>query len=660
MKRIVQTALTLASLSVAAAAQGQTTPANSFWTHLSALCDRAFVGRVVESVPPDTVMSRTRLVMHVRSCSPDTIRIPFHVGANRSRTWVITRTATGLRLKHDHRHEDGSEDAVTQYGGDTRVAGTDGRQDFHADSLTAVVAPAARTNIWTIEVLTGATFAYALRREGSDRRFRVEFDLTQPVPPPPAPWGARATQQSSVSMRHIQPELFAATGSLVNALADVDNDGDVDIFVGFNGAPNRLYRNGGGMFAEVGAEVGLADARATRAAAFGDWDADGDSDLLVGFAPGAGPVLKLYRNDRGKFTDATAAAELRVDSGAVRQPVWVDYDADGDLDLFVAFRDRPNALYRNTAGKLADVAAEIGLADTRRTVGAVWADLDQDGDLDVVVGNMDGDANGVFRNDAGRFTDVAVEWDLAAGGRALGERTSGTVRPCVADMNGDGRLDIITANYGPAGLFLKTDAGFADVSASSGIGVDGRYDACAPADVDNDGRLDLYINGTVTQGRNWPDYLYRGVGERFESAIPEILNAIPADHGVQWADLNGDGAIDIALTGQGPHAVLASVLPDSVARRSLSIRVLDARGRAMRAGAEIRVYAAGTRRVLATRLVDAGSGYDAQSDVPVHIGLPTTARVDVEITWPAAGRRSLTRRSNVGVDGRRTLEVRVP
>lgn len=162
----------------------------AFWSALQSLCGNAYAGTIEESVPPDTVMSLATLVMHVRECSADTIRIPFHVGSNRSRTWVVTRTPAGLRLKHDHRHEDGVPDSVTQYGGDTRDAGAATRQEFHADSLTAALIPAARTNIWTIEVVPGQRFVYALRREGTERRFRAAFDLTTPVAAPPPPWGA--------------------------------------------------------------------------------------------------------------------------------------------------------------------------------------------------------------------------------------------------------------------------------------------------------------------------------------------------------------------------------------------------------------------------------------------------------------------------------------
>jgi hypothetical protein len=170
-------------------ADPESDPQLVFWSHLESLCGQAFEGRVTESVPPDPAFDNARMVMHVRSCDLAEIRIPFHVGENRSRTWVVTPTAVGLRLKHDHRHEDGTEDEVTQYGGDSRGQGDANVQDFFADSFTAELVPEAVTNVWTLEVRPGELFVYALRREGSDRRFRVEFDLMRPIDAPPPPWG---------------------------------------------------------------------------------------------------------------------------------------------------------------------------------------------------------------------------------------------------------------------------------------------------------------------------------------------------------------------------------------------------------------------------------------------------------------------------------------
>ncbi len=164
-------------------AQSRSREQELFWTHLTALCGKAFEGKGVEAPAGNTTYVDKRLVMHVRRCEADVIAIPFHVGENRSRTWVVTRTPAGLRLKHDHRHEDGTEDAVTQYGGDTAAAGTAVRQDFPTDN------PARGLTIWFLELEPGRRFAYGLRREGSDRRFRMEFDLTREVAPPPAPWG---------------------------------------------------------------------------------------------------------------------------------------------------------------------------------------------------------------------------------------------------------------------------------------------------------------------------------------------------------------------------------------------------------------------------------------------------------------------------------------
>lgn len=182
----VGTADTDSAAAVAAGVDAQ----DAFWNALQELCGSAHEGQVVNPQPADSAFTGQQLVMHVRSCTESEIRIPFHVGTDRSRTWVLTRTDEGLRLKHDHRHEDGTEDDITQYGGDTRDTGTAERQEFPADEHTSSLIPAASTNVWTVEVMPGRTFAYALRREGTDRRFRVEFDLSAAVAAPPAPWGA--------------------------------------------------------------------------------------------------------------------------------------------------------------------------------------------------------------------------------------------------------------------------------------------------------------------------------------------------------------------------------------------------------------------------------------------------------------------------------------
>ncbi len=160
-------------------------PAGGFMTALSARCGQSFEGRVVTNDAADADFAGQRLVMTVASCSADEVRIPFHAGADRSRTWVLTRTDGGLRLKHDHRHEDGTEDVLSQYGGDTIATGTVKRQEFPADAFSKELflregIPASIDNIWAMEA-TDSMFAYELRRP--NRFFRVEFDLTAPVAP---------------------------------------------------------------------------------------------------------------------------------------------------------------------------------------------------------------------------------------------------------------------------------------------------------------------------------------------------------------------------------------------------------------------------------------------------------------------------------------------
>ena len=173
----------------AADAPEETHAQDAFMDELSALCGRAFRGEATLASGPGF---EDEMIMHVRRCSPEEIQIPLHVGENRSRTWIVTRTEEGLRLKHDHRLEDGSDDPITQYGGDTEDPGTALSQSFPADAFTAELIPEASTNVWTMTIEPGSRFVYHLTRHGEPRA-TFEFDLTDEVPPPPAPWGYEDT-----------------------------------------------------------------------------------------------------------------------------------------------------------------------------------------------------------------------------------------------------------------------------------------------------------------------------------------------------------------------------------------------------------------------------------------------------------------------------------
>jgi hypothetical protein len=129
--------------------------------------------------------------MHVRKCSDEELQIPFHVGDDASRTWIITKTGSGLSLKHDHRLKSGDDDPLTMYGGHTVDAGFNQAQSFPADQyskelFTASGIPQSNGNTWQMFIYP-EKFTYRLIRQG--REFRVDFDLTKPITAPAVPWG---------------------------------------------------------------------------------------------------------------------------------------------------------------------------------------------------------------------------------------------------------------------------------------------------------------------------------------------------------------------------------------------------------------------------------------------------------------------------------------
>ncbi len=163
-----------------------------WWERMQELCGNAYAGEMVRYDPEmDTGWLDREVIMHIRECSPEEIRIPLHVGENRSRTWVLTRTADGIRLKHDHRYPDGSEEESSQYGGHTVDEGTASRQVFPAGEFSKALFertdhPDGVNNVWAMEVHPGERFSYSLTRPNRD--FGADFDLSRPVDAPPPPW----------------------------------------------------------------------------------------------------------------------------------------------------------------------------------------------------------------------------------------------------------------------------------------------------------------------------------------------------------------------------------------------------------------------------------------------------------------------------------------
>jgi hypothetical protein len=448
--------------------------------------------------------------------------------------------------------------------------------------------------------------------------------------------GFTAAHAGSPDFSPVQPETFSAANALSNAFADVDGDDDLDLVVSFTDGALRLYLNGPGGWAEATSMSGLpGTGPEVRGLSWGDFDADGDPDLHAGVSPeeGVGARNLVFSNDgRGVFTEVGEALGLVLAGADSRQANWIDYDGDGDLDLFSAQRSSRNRLFRNDGGRFTDVSEASRLDDARRTVGACWFDMDQDGDPDLFLANQEGEEDALFRNEGGVFTIIAPQFGMNQPGRSAEE---GGVGCTVGDYDNDGLLDLFVATYGNTLLYRNLgDGKFREVAAEAGVQRRLHAVGASWGDADNDGNLDLFVAAyDDTRSRN---YLFMNRGGRFVDVLDPDGMLQASDHGVQWADFDRDGDLDLSLTETFPdesrHRLFRNELPREAAQRSLEVRVLDRAWRATQAGAEVRLYA-GDGRLLGTRLVPTGDGYGSQGDVPVHFGLAAVAPVTVEVTF---------------------------
>jgi hypothetical protein len=452
---------------------------------------------------------------------------------------------------------------------------------------------------------------------------------------------ATSAQAPVLPFEPVQTDLFSVANSYSNAWADFDNDGHLDLAVSLGSGEVRLYRNDHGTLVSVGKAMGLpqagGDSYELRGLSWGDYDGDGYIDLLGGSTP-TDHVTKVFHNLGGKkFADVAADLGLTIPGRSSRQTSWVDYDNDGNLDVYAADRMGKNRLFRNAGGRFTPVFADGGPTVFRSTVGACWFDMDGDGDLDLFLADQSGAADTMFRNDGNEFVDVAPKLGMTGPPRSQDE---GGVGCAVGDYDNDGRLDLFVANYGHNQLYHNNgDGTFTDVAKLLGVDVANHAVSADWGDYDNDGYLDLSVisyEGPVNQQQPANALFHNEGGKRFVNVLTKDSPLNIADHGVQWVDYNNDGALDLSVTRgyttKGGHFLFRNTLPESRKRRSLEVTVLDSKGHWTRFGAEVRLYDA-SGKILGTRQVSTGGGYNSQSAIPLHFGLAKLEPVTVEVTF---------------------------
>jgi hypothetical protein len=494
-------------------------------------------------------------------------------------------------------------------------------------------------------------------------------------------------------------------------IADFDGDGNVDVVTTSPvGNPKLLLNQGDGTFADATAQSGLGDLNNATAIAIADFDGDSDSDLFLGRSEGQ----YLLENDgAATFTDVTDAWGLGGWDSIVSAASFVDFDGDGDLDLYVSgwsmregvatFVSVPNVLYRNDGdGFTALSSSPGGEATMGKTNAATWWDYDEDGDPDLLVGNDFGPVDvgdQLWRNvgpdsddpDGWLFTDVSAQANF--------DTKLFTMSTTVADFDNDLDLDVYLANFGFNVLHVVEDGVATDEAVDRGVGVghladpipmptedpsfgvpiDGMEefveDYTDPSldqyvltswasiffDANHDGWQDLWVvNGMVVseyvpEATNQPNYLLHSLQDgTFERAPcwyrPDIRGS---SRGSAVGDLDGDGDLDILFTDTGLNTSdpgLYALRNDDGDGNWLIVELQGTAPNTDAIGARVVIDVGGARQM---RHIDGGQGFVSVSERIAHFGVADADTIDsIEVTWPDG-----TTTTQTDVDANRRLVI---
>jgi enediyne biosynthesis protein E4 len=465
-------------------------------------------------------------------------------------------------------------------------------------------------------------------------------DPLNPLPPPPIT--PNVTWPQYVALMNMWGGV---------AVGDYNNDSYPDVFVTNGDAgPSVLYRNDGNLtFTEVGASAGVAVTGRSMGASWGDFDNDGCRDLFV--ASFTGPSSLFKNNCDGTFSNVTSAANISVNIRAAGV-AWGDVDRDGFIDLAIGcYLVCENVLLHNNGdGTFSDVTAAAGVGDFGWTFQPVFFDYDRDGDLDLWDVNDFGQDRLYRNNDDGTFTDVTQVLGIDREG-------AGGMGAAVGDIDNDGRFDFFVTNYYNDSLYRNTGSGFVETFGGSpihdylvGWGAD-LFDA------ENDGDLDLYLaNGFIfeqTHSRFQDDKFFEnqggGVFVNASGALDAPYGGV--EHGVATADFDLDGDLDVFVVSlSGPSMLLRN---DGQKGAWLKLDLEGTVSNRDAVGATVTVRAGG---LSVSRMLLAGNSYLSQDDHTLHFGLGGATFADsVTIEWPSGALQVLT---NVSLN--QTLRVTEP
>jgi len=459
------------------------------------------------------------------------------------------------------------------------------------------------------------------------------------------------------------------------AFLDYDNDGFIDIYVcsgqfikGFSKEKptqkklqNHLYHNlGNGTFKDVTAKAGVGNAGYSLGATIGDINNDGYPDIFVS---NYGSNVLYKNNGNGTFSDITKKAKVGGGKACSVGAVWLDYDNDGWLDLYVgnylnfdpnykyyyapdgfpgplSYDSQPDVLYHNIGhDTFEDVTDKMGIIDTDgRAMGVGAADYDDDGFVDIYVAN-DHTVNYLWHNNAGKsFTDKGTMT-----GTAFSQAGEATISMSVdfADYNRDGLLDMFVSDDNYCALYENLGKGiFSDNSYKSGISVaSGQFVGWSSSfiDYDNDGDVDIFkTNGELKHLYGQEDQLFENIGDgKFEDVSVDKGTYFKEEHvgrGACLGDYDNDGDIDIYISNLDSRGVF---LRNNKGNKNnwLTLKLEGTTSNRDGIGARIKLTAGGQ---IQTTQKKSTSGYLSQNDPRIHFGLAKDSIVDkIEIKWPS-------------------------